>query len=122
MKIFYRPIIDRIKDDVFVLDQYDLFMIKAADADIFLVTAAILICAVIVSYLTFDKGYKKAGWISMAVAVISAIGLIVCPMSREKYLLNIANRNSLTTEEFKLIQTKLTEEANLRVPIKKTKR
>ena len=122
MKIFYRPIIDRIKDDVFVLDRYDLFMIRAGDEALYILAIVVLIVAIIVAYLTFDKGYKKAGWISLAIMLASLGCLAVLPTSREQYILDIANRNSLTSEEFKLVQTKLTEEANLRVPIPKRKR
>jgi len=122
MKIFYRPIIDRIKDDVFVLDQYDLFMIRAGDDELYILAIIVMVISIIFAYLTFDKGFKRAGWISTAIALISLVCLAVLPSSRDKYILDIVNRNSLTAEEFKLVQTKLTEEANLRVPISKRKR
>lgn len=122
MKIFYRPLIDRIKEDVFVLDRYDLFMIRAGDDALYILAIVVSVVSIIVAYLTFDKGYKKAGWISTVIMIISLAFLAVLPTSREQYILDIANRNCLTSEEFKLIQTKLTEEANLRVPIPKRKR
>ena len=122
MKIFYRPIIDRIKEDVFVLDRYDLFMIRAGDDALYILAIVVLAVSIIVAYLAFDKGFKRAGWISTVIALVSLVCLAVLPSSRDKYILDIANRNSLTAEEFKLVQTKLTEEANLRVPLPKRKR
>ena len=121
MKIFYRPIVDRIRDDVFVLDRYDLFMIKTAGI-LFYAAVAVLVVAAILAYYFFDRENKKGGWISVAIGLVSLFGMWFFPTSRGQYILDIANKNSLTAEEFQTIQQKLTEEADLRVPLPGQKR
>ena len=118
MKIFYRPIIDRLREDMFVLDRYDLVLLRCCEdcpAGVLLLTVAI--CAV-AAFILFDKQFKKTGWIVVAIGVIAIIGIVVLPSSREQYLLDIANKNSLNATEFELVLEKLTNEADLRVPVK----